>query len=146
MIGYSYKDRFCSNIRSTFVDIYLPKSKQILLGILYIPPDKSDFIKQINVLTETEFLDKQECYIPGDFNINLLLDEKQILSTKSSNDQRNKWSELTSNKGLPRFLILIDYHPHRWSLDSSQKVSQCDVIALGILSWSCILCKENIFP
>ena len=34
-IAHSYKDRFCCNIESIFVDIYLPKSKPILLAILY---------------------------------------------------------------------------------------------------------------
>ena len=33
-IAYSYKDSFCSNIERIFVDIYLPKSKSILQGIL----------------------------------------------------------------------------------------------------------------
>ena len=33
-IAYNYKDRFSSNIESTFVDMYLPRSKPILLGIL----------------------------------------------------------------------------------------------------------------
>ena len=57
---YSYKDNFCSNIEIIFVDIYLPKSKAILLGILHRPPDKSDFVKSINnVSTETGVLDRQ---------------------------------------------------------------------------------------
>ena len=76
LIAYSYKENFCSNIESTFVDIYLLKSKPILLGILYRPPNKSDFIKQINVFTETGVLNKQESYILGHLNINLLLDVK----------------------------------------------------------------------
>ena len=74
LIAYSYKDSFCSNIKSIFVDIYLSKSKSILLGILYRPPDKSDFVKYINNLfTETAALDKQECYLLGDLNIHLVL-------------------------------------------------------------------------
>ena len=44
--AYSYS--FCSNKESTFVDIFLPKSKSVLLGILYRPPDKLDFVKKIN--------------------------------------------------------------------------------------------------
>ena len=79
LTAYSYKDSFCSNTESIFVDIFLPKSKPILLGILYRPPDKSDFVKHINnVFTETGVLDKQECYLLGDLNINLILDEKVI--------------------------------------------------------------------
>ena len=78
-VTYSYKDSFCSNTRSIFVDIFLPNSKPILLGILYRPPDKLDFVKHFNnVFTETGVLDKQECYLLGDLNINLILDEKEI--------------------------------------------------------------------
>ena len=50
-----------SNIESTFVAIYLPKSELILPGILCRPFNKSDFVKHINnVFTETWVLDKQE--------------------------------------------------------------------------------------
>ena len=83
-IAYSYKGSFCSNTKSIFVDIFLPKSNPILLGILYRPPDKSDFVKHINnVFTETGVSDKHECYLLGDLNINLILDEKEIFSNKS---------------------------------------------------------------
>ena len=86
MIAYSYKDSCCSNIQSIFVEIYLPKPKAILLGILYRPPDfvKSDFVKHINnIFIETKILHKQESYLLGDLNINLLLDKKEIFSNKS---------------------------------------------------------------
>ena len=53
-IAYSYKDSFCSNTESFFVDIFLAKSKPILLDILCRPPDRSDFVKHFNnVFTET---------------------------------------------------------------------------------------------
>ena len=59
-IAYSYKDSLCSNTENIFVDIFLPKSKPILLGILYRPSDKSDFVKHINkVFTETGALDNK---------------------------------------------------------------------------------------
>ena len=82
-IAYSFKDSFCSNTESIFVDIFLPNSKSILLDILYRPPKKSDFVKYINVFTETGVLNKQECYLLGDININLILDEKDIFSNTS---------------------------------------------------------------
>ena len=89
-IAYNYKDSFCSNTESIFVNIFLTKSKPILLGILYRPPDKSDFVKHINnVFTGTGFLGKQECYLLRDLNINLILEKKEIFSNKSyrSNSQ-----------------------------------------------------------
>ena len=76
-IAYSYKDSFCSNTDNIFVDIFLPRSKPILLGILYRPPDKLDFVKQVkNVFTETGVLNKQERYLAGNLNINVILGEK----------------------------------------------------------------------
>ena len=82
-IAYSYEDSFCSNTESIFLDIFfLPKSKPILLGILYRPPDKSDFVRHIHVFIEIGVLDKQECYLLA-LNINLILDEKEIFSNKS---------------------------------------------------------------
>ena len=66
----------CVNI-SIFVDIYLPKSEPIPLGIWYRPPNKSDFVKPINVvLTETGILHKQECYLLGDWSIYSLKGKK----------------------------------------------------------------------
>ena len=63
-IAYTYKESFYSNAESIFVDIFLPKSKPILLGILYRPPVKSDLVERINnVFTGTGVLDKQECYL-----------------------------------------------------------------------------------
>ena len=62
----------------------MPKFKSILLGILYRASDKSNFAKHsYHVFTETGVLDKQECYLLQDLNINLILDEKEIFSNKS---------------------------------------------------------------
>ena len=58
-----------------------------------------------NDFTETEVLDKQECYFLGDLNINLLLDEKKIFSKKSYSTNGQKLA--ASNKGLSRFLLLL---------------------------------------
>ena len=76
-IAYSYKDSFCSNTAIFLLTFFLPKSKPILLGILYRPPDKLDFVKQVkNVFRETGVLNKQERYLAGNLNINVILGEK----------------------------------------------------------------------
>ena len=148
LIAYGYKDSFCSNTKSIFVDIFLPKSKPILLDTLYKPPDKSEFVKYINnVFTETGVLDKQECYLLGDLNINLILDEKEIFSNKSYISNSQNLPPLTksyldfcfsfsleqlisrSTRVTGKTATLIDHV----LTNSSQKLSQCDVIELGIL-------------
>ena len=142
-IAYSYKESFCSNTESIFVDIFLPKSKPILLGILYRPPDKSDFVKHINnVFTETGVLDKQECYLLGDLNINLILDEKEIFSNKSYISNSQNLSPLTKvyldfcfSFSLEQLISIPTRVTSNTATfidqvltNSSQKVSQCGVI------------------
>ena len=74
-ITYSFKDSFCIKTESIFVDIYVQTSSTWRL--IYIPPNTLYFVKHINdIFTETGVLDKQECYLLRDPNINLLLDEK----------------------------------------------------------------------
>lgn len=44
----SCEDSFCINTGIIFLNIYLPKSKPIPLGVLYRPLSESDFVKHIN--------------------------------------------------------------------------------------------------
>ena len=46
-LAYNYRDNFCKNTESIFSDIFLPKTKPIVIGILYRPPDKNDFVKNL---------------------------------------------------------------------------------------------------
>ena len=43
-LSYNYKSNFCPNTESIFTDIFLAKSKPVLVGMLYRPPDKPRFI------------------------------------------------------------------------------------------------------
>ena len=43
-ISHNQKSSFCINTESIFIKIFLPKSKPVLIGILYRPPDKYDFV------------------------------------------------------------------------------------------------------
>ena len=55
----------------------LPKAKAILIGILYRPPDQSNFLDKLSMaISETDKFDDQEVYIPGDPNINLINNQK----------------------------------------------------------------------
>ena len=70
---------FCSNIEIVLVDIYLPKSKQNLLGI-YKLPNKSDFVKHINnVFTGNGVL---QAFINYDFLYTRFYASKTILRAR----------------------------------------------------------------
>ena len=63
----------------------MPKSKQILVGVLYRPPDEADFIEHLNKsLKESNISNIQECYLIGDFNVNLLSGNKMLLKKQYS--------------------------------------------------------------
>ena len=79
-LSYNLKEKFCPNTESIFIDIFLPKSKPLLIGILYRPPDKPEFLNYMNdCLSQNNITNTQECFLLGDFNINLHDDGKMIL-------------------------------------------------------------------
>ena len=58
--AYNYKHNFRKNTESIFIDIFLPKAKPILVGILYRAPDKNDFVKNLEeIFTGCNILQKQ---------------------------------------------------------------------------------------
>ena len=79
-LSYYHKSSFSLNIENIFINIFLPKSKPILVGVLYRQLDKSSFIEnQDNSLKESNIFNIQECYLRGDFNIKLLSGNKMLL-------------------------------------------------------------------
>ena len=44
---YNYKQNFCENTESIFIDIFLPKTKPILVGILYKPLTRTILLKTL---------------------------------------------------------------------------------------------------
>jgi hypothetical protein len=50
-VGTAY-DRisdFSDEIENVFLNIFLPKSKPILIGIIYKPPDQTDFVNKFSI-------------------------------------------------------------------------------------------------
>ena len=80
-----HKTSFCCNTENFFIDIFLPKSKPISVGVLYRPSYKPDFIEHLNnYLKESKISNTQECYLICDFNVNLLSGNKMILEKQYS--------------------------------------------------------------
>ena len=75
-INFNVIGDFSSEIE-TFLDIFLPKTKPILIGILYRPPDQSGFLDKLSTaISKTSCFDNQDVYILGDLNINLINNQK----------------------------------------------------------------------
>ena len=84
-LAYIYKENFCKSTENIFIDIFLPKTKPILVGILYRPSDKNNFVKNLEeTFTGCDILENQECFLHGDLNINLLHNYKNIFEKRGT--------------------------------------------------------------
>ena len=78
-ISYKRKPNFCINTENIFIEIFLPKSKPVLIGSLYRRPHKYDFVNSLeHIFRDTNVIPSQECYLLGDISINLQPKDKQI--------------------------------------------------------------------
>ena len=76
-ISFNPRGNFSSEVENIFLDMLLPKTKPILIGILYRPPNQSKFLDKLSMaISETDNFDAQEVYILGDLNINLINNQK----------------------------------------------------------------------
>ena len=78
-IGYLQKHFFPKEIENIFVEILLPKTKPLIVGIIYRPPNQSNFLEIINANFDKLDTDTKESYILGDFNINMNQNNKYIV-------------------------------------------------------------------
>ena len=69
-IHFNIRDEFIDEMGSIFFDILLPKSKPILVGFLYRPPNQLNFLNNFSdKLNNIIGINFQEIYILGDINI-----------------------------------------------------------------------------
>ena len=80
---YNVRANCPTNFENIFLDLLLPNSKPILVGILYRPPDQSGFLDMVaSAIANMEDFDKHEAYLLGDFNFNLWDKSKYIFETR----------------------------------------------------------------
>ncbi len=71
--SYKVREDFGSDFENVFLDILLPNSKPILIGILYRPPNQTGFLECLSsAIIKADRFDNQEVYLLGDFNFNLI--------------------------------------------------------------------------
>ena len=79
VISYNRKINFCINTESIFIEMFLLKSKPLLIGVLYQPLDKNDFVNCLEgTFSDTNFIESKACSLLGDTNINLQSKGKEI--------------------------------------------------------------------
>ena len=69
-ISFNVRSDFSDEIENIVFNILLPKTKPILVGILYRPPDQSKFLDKLSTaISRRNTFDNQEAYILGDLNL-----------------------------------------------------------------------------
>ena len=77
-IGFLQKHFFPKEIENIFVEILLPKTKPLLVGIIYRSPNQSNFLEIKNVNFDKLDNDTKESYILDDFYINMYQNNKSV--------------------------------------------------------------------
>ena len=146
-ISFNPRGNFSSEVENIFLEMLLPKTKPILIGILYRPPDQSKFLDKLSTaISETDNFDAQEVYILGDLNINLINNQKH-----TPNNGIKRYKEFCSLNGLKQLLTL----PTRITktstslldhvlTNSADRVSQFGVVDTGLSDHQLIYCTRKI--
>ena len=146
-ISFNVRKDFSDEIENIVFDMLLPKTKPILVGFLYRPPDQSKFLDKLSTaISRSNTFDNQEVYILGDLNINLINKQKHIPNGIK------RYKEFCSLYGLEQ---LIKNTPTRVTMNSfsildhiltnsTDRVSQSGVIDTGLSDHQLIYCTRKI--
>ena len=135
-----------SDIEHIFLDLLLPNTKPILIGIIYRPPKQTSFLNNMSIALESiPNFNNHETYILGDININLLHSGLTVpMGIKKYRDfcaiqgltqiikNATRITETTSN--------LLDHI----LTNSTDKISQSGIINVGISDHQLIFCTRKI--
>ena len=133
------------DIEGIGLDILLPKTKPIFVGIIYRPPNNINFLECFNKALDDINL-YNEIFLLGDFNINLLHNGKYILKENQAIQNRIPSTSLVSHYKLFCQIYSLEQiikHETRTTCSSStlidhiltnfrEKNSQIGVINIGI--------------
>ena len=145
-ITYNRRENFSKDTENIFVDILLPKTKPILIGIIYRPPDQVGFIRFLSdAISNAQNFENQEVYILGDININLIPHGRLIPNGVRA------YREFCSLHGLTQIIkdptritentsTLLDHI----LTNSCEKVSQFGVLDIGLSDHQMIFCTRKI--
>ena len=155
---FNRRNVFSSSIEYVFFDLLIPKVKPISIDIFYRPPNVNTFLETfLNDLKLIGFT-KSEVYFLGDFNINLLQNNKFVLKENQPLDSKNlnspllpKYKELCQTFSLKEIIqeptrvtsstsSLLDHI----LTNSGWKASQKGVIDVGLSDHQLIYCTRKI--
>ena len=83
-LSFTKRNYFPHDIETIFIEIFLPKTKAMTVGIVYRTPSQTIFLERMNEHFYKLDTINKETYILGDFNINLYLNNKYVFEKRST--------------------------------------------------------------
>ena len=155
-MNFTKRNCFPRDIETIFIEIFLPKTKPMTVGIAYWPPSQTSFLETMNEYFYKLDTINKEAFILGYFNINLYLNNQYVFekcSTMFSNtisyDGRN-YQEFCNVFNLKQLVSC----PTRITCSSStiidhnlasypNRVSQKGIVDIGISDHQLIFCTRK---
>ena len=131
------------NLEATWIELLLPKTKPIVCGVVYRPPQQTDFYELLeSVGLETSFFDETECVVLGDFNTYVSSNKRSNLvkSLSSFLDLFNMSQIIKDFTRVSTTSSTIDLIP----VTDSEKISQHGVLDIGVSDHSLIYCTRKV--
>ena len=148
---------FLNSIENVFFSLLIPKLKPFLIDIFYRPPNVNTFLETFVNDLKLIHLKKTEVYFLGDFNTNLLVNDKFVLKENQPFDFRNLNCLLMSKyKGLCQKFSLKEIIQEPTCIKSTTssllehcltnagwKISQKGVIDVGLSDHQLLYCTRK---
>ena len=158
-ICYNTENCISNETENIFLELLIPETRPITVGIVYESPDKSRFLEILsNSLNSLNML-REEWHILGDLNINLChigssLGEENKNIIKAANKvsfETNKYLEFCKTFGLKEWIespirvtantsTLID----QILKNTNERITQCGIINIGSSDHQMIFCTRKI--
>ena len=158
-ICYNNKNCISNEIENIFIELLIPKTKPIIVGIIYKPPDQTRFLEILSDSLNSLNMLSEEWHILGDLNINLYhngstLGEENKNIIKGANkvsSETKKYLEFCKTFGLkqliksptrvtPNTSTLIDHI----LTNTNEKITQCGLTNIELSDHQMIFCTRKI--
>ena len=112
-IDYIQKQYFPEEIENVFFEILLPKTKPIVVGIIYRSSSQKNFLEILHKNFLSTNTDAKETYSLGDFNINVhennkyIVHENNTVCTKHESAEAKTYHQFCTMHGLTQLIQCI---------------------------------------
>ena len=84
-LAFEVRTKFPNNFENILIDILLPKTKSILLGVIYRPPFDMHFVDNLNsCISNSNSFNSKEVILLGDFNVNFIDRNKNLFMKRGT--------------------------------------------------------------